>query len=110
MAVYFATKAYVLSFTEALSNELQGTGVTVTALCPGPTESNFKNVAKISNERLFSKASMATSEEVARFGVTAMMRGETIAIPGVANRIGAKFVRFFPRKAVTSLVRKMTDS
>ena len=110
MAVYFATKAYVLSLTEALANELQGSGVTITALCPGPTESGFQTAAKIKDEPLFNRMKPASSEEVARFGYGAMMKGETIAVHGLLNKIGAKTVGFFPRKMVAGMVRKMTES
>jgi hypothetical protein len=80
MSVYYATKAYVLSFSEALSEELKGTGVTVTALCPGPTASNFQKTAGIQETKLIKGKRIATSKEVAEFGYDAMMKGKRSAV------------------------------
>jgi len=106
MAVYYATKAYVLSFTEALANELSGTGVTITALCPGPTASEFQTVAKINDSKLFT-SNIPTSGAVAEYGYQALMKGKTIAVYGTKNKIGAFLVRFAPRRFVTNMVRKI---
>lgn len=107
MAVYYATKAYVQSFSEAVANELRDTGVTMTALCPGPTKSGFQSAAGQDGIRLFSISKMDSAENVARFGYRAMMRGEVIAVPGLMNKIGVSAVRFIPRKAVSNMVRKI---
>ncbi|PWR20463.1 SDR family NAD(P)-dependent oxidoreductase [Zavarzinia compransoris] len=106
MAVYCATKAYVLSLSEAVAEELKGTGVTVTALCPGPTRTNFMETADVAGNALFSKGlvPVMTSAEVARIGHDAARRGQVIAIAGLMNQIGA----FVPRLAPRFLTRKLT--
>jgi short-subunit dehydrogenase len=109
MAVYYATKAYVLSFSEAIANELQGTGVTVTALCPGPTESGFLEAAALNDSKLFKDKKLPTAAEVAGYGYQAMMAGKTVAIHGTMNWLMANSVRFSPRKMVTAMVRKMSE-
>jgi short-subunit dehydrogenase len=108
MTVYYATKAFVQNFSEALANEVKGFGVTITALCPGPTESNFQAAAEMSDSPLF-KRKMPTSLDVAEYGFKAMMAGKTVAIHGVQNKILHKIVRFSPRKLVTSAVRKIQE-
>lgn len=110
MSVYFATKAYVLSFTEAIANELKGTGVTATALCPGPTESGFQAAADLSESNLVKGRALPTSEEVARFGYEALNQGNVVAIHGLKNRLTALLVRFLPRNTVTSMVRSAQES
>lgn len=109
MAVYFATKAYVLSFSEAIANELQGTGVTVTALCPGPTESGFVEAAALHNSKLFKGKKIAASREVAEYGYQVLMRGRIVAVQGTTNRVMANLVKFFPRKWVTAMARKISE-
>lgn len=109
MAVYYATKAYVLSFSEAIANELQGTGVTVTALCPGPTESGFQNAAAMNDSKLVKGKKLPTSQEVAEYAYKVMMNGKVVAIHGVMNTIMAQSVRFTPRAIVRSLVRMMSE-
>jgi short-subunit dehydrogenase len=106
MAVYYATKAYVLSLTEALAEETAGTGVTLTCLCPGPTESNFARVANATSSRVFRKR-LPSSQSVARFGYRALMRGQRIAIHGVGNFILAEAIRFAPRRLVTKIVKHL---
>ena len=110
MAVYYATKAYVLSFSEALAEETRGTGVTVTALCPGPTESGFQAGAAMESSKLVNGKKMPTSAEVAKFGVKAMQAGKVVAVPGFMNKIMASSIRFSPRPAVRRLVHKMQES
>src|SRR5690349_1326504 len=105
MAVYYATKAYVLSFSEALANELQGTGVTVTALCPGPTTSGFQSAARLEGSRLVAGKMLSTSAEVARFGWDAMMRGKVVAVHGRSNVALVEATRFLPRAALRKMVR-----
>lgn len=110
MAVYYASKAFVLSFSQALAEELRDTGVTVTALCPGPTATNFAETAGISNSRVFANAGVARADDVARYGYAAMMRGERIAIPSVRDRIMVQTQRLTPRAMVTRIVRKLQES
>ena len=109
-AIYYATKAFVLSFSEAIDEELRNTGVSVTALCPGPTKSNFAERAGTTKTRLFTKASVASAEDVARYGYTAMMRGQRLAIPGMGNKVMIQAERFVPRKLVTMITRKVQES
>jgi short-subunit dehydrogenase len=96
MAVYYATKAFVLSLSEALHDEAKPHGVTVTALCPGPTESAFSETAGPKDSRLFSSGVMSPAE-VARAGVDGYEAGRAIVIPGAANRAGALGAKFSPR-------------
>ncbi len=99
MAVYYASKAYVLSFSEALSEELRGTGVTVTALCPGPTASGFQARAEMQHARLFRRPAM-DAQRVAETGYAAMMAGKAVVVPGLLNRLLAQSVRVSPRFVV----------
>jgi short-subunit dehydrogenase len=109
MAIYYASKAYVLSLSEALANEVAGTGVTVTALCPGPTKTDFFSRAQMEESRLAQRRAVMTSAEVARRGFDGLMRGKTVVIPGLNNRLLANAVRFLPRKTVTWLVRSAQE-
>jgi len=99
MAIYYATKAFVLSFTEAIAHELKGTGVTVTALCPGPTQTEFQLRANIQNTRLARLSSMGLmkAEDVAKIGYREFLKGKRLVIPGLMNKVGAQAVRFAPR-------------
>ncbi len=103
MAVYYATKAFVLSFTEAIAEELRGTGVTATAFCPGAFESGFQSVAGIESSRLLKGRRLPSSADMAREALSAMDRGVVVAVPGALNKAGAVAPRFVPR----SLVRRM---
>src|SRR4029077_5089727 len=85
MAVYYASKAYVLSLSEALAEETRGTGVSVTALCPGPTESGFQAGAAVEHSRLVRGNKLPTAAKVAAAGVKAMQRGDVVVVPGVRN-------------------------
>lgn len=109
MAIYYATKAYVLHFSEAINNELEGTGVTVTALCPGATESNFQAAANLTESKLVKGKKLPTSAEVAAYGYKATMRGQTVAIHGTMNYLMANSVRFTPRVLVVKIARWMQD-
>jgi short-subunit dehydrogenase len=109
MAVYGATKAYVLSFSEALAQELKGTGVTVTALCPGVTRTGFQTRANVENVRMARGASMS-ARHVAEIGYAALQRGTPVVIPGVWNWLLAFTTRFLPRSLVTSMSLKMMES
>lgn len=109
MAVYYATKAYVLSFSEAVDNEVRDKGISVTTLCPGATESGFQVAAAMEESALVKGKRLPSSAEVARFGYTAMLKGKTVAIHGFMNRILANSVRFLPRSIVVKVTRKMQD-
>lgn len=103
MAVYFASKAFVLSFSEALHEETRGTGVTITNLCPGPTETNFSKIAR-SHRRRISQAKKMTAAEVARIGYDDFRKGKCLAIPGFKNSLMTGLAgRVLPRAAVRKL-------
>ena len=95
MAVYYASKAYVLSFSEAIANELKDTGVTVTALCPGPTRTGFQARASMEGSRLV-QGDIAGPKAVALAGYRGIISGKTVVIPGTMNRLFATGVRFLP--------------
>jgi len=105
MSVYYATKSFVLHFSEAISVELEGTGVTVTALCPGATHSEFQERANLKGSRIFDGRTLPTSKDVAEYGYTAMMRGKRVAIHGFLNAVLAGSVRFSPRGLVLRIAR-----
>lgn len=107
MAVYFATKAYVLSFSEAIANELQGSGVQVTALCPGPTDSGFVEAAALQDSNMFAPGKLASSQEVAEYGYQALMSGKRVAVHGLLNKLTVFSARLAPRRLVTALVRRI---
>lgn len=110
MAVYYATKAYVLSFSEAIADELRNSGVTVTTLCPGPTQTGFAEVAKMTESRLFTMMRPMSSEEVARAGYRGMMSGKRLVIPGAKNKMLVQSLRVSPRRTVTALVRRFQEN
>ncbi|MBS8266375.1 SDR family NAD(P)-dependent oxidoreductase [Mesobacillus boroniphilus] len=103
MAVYYATKAYVLSLSEALAEELAGTNVTVTTLCPGATKTNFAAIANVENTKMFSGA--MSSEEVAKQGYQALMAGKRVVITGSVNKIGAYTAKFLPRSLAAKIAK-----
>jgi len=110
MTVYYATKAYVLSFSAALENELKDTGVNVTTLCPGPTLTGFQSVAKIdSNSKLFNSRIVADSASVAKAGYKGLFESQRIIIPGVVNKIGVCSVKFVPRHFATRVARWLQE-
>ena len=109
-SIYYATKAFVLSFSEAIAEELRKTGVTVTALCPGPTESNFADRAGTKKSRLFTQAKVATAEEVARYGYAAMMNGQRVAIQGFQNKLMIQAERIAPRILVNKIARRVSEA
>jgi len=104
MAVYYATKAFVLSFSEALAAELAESGVSVTALCPGPTASGFQDKAAMHHSAMVKGKRLPTSEDIARKGFRAMKRGRRVYVPGLKNWILAQLPRFSPRWLVTKIV------
>lgn len=109
MSVYYATKAYVLHFSEALANELKDDGITVTTLCPGPTESGFQALAAMEESKIVKGKKMATSKEVAEYGFQAMMKGEQVAIHGFMNKLMVNSIRITPRSLALKIVRQMQD-
>jgi uncharacterized protein len=110
MAVYYATKAYILYFTEALANEVKGTGVSVTVFCPGQTKTGFQQaVADKSNSVLSKSPWLDNPKKTARYGYDAMKSGMALAIPGKRNKFLVQLHRVIPRKTATWLVRKLQE-
>jgi short-subunit dehydrogenase len=109
MAVYYATKAYVLSFSEAIANELAGSGVTVTALCPGPTASGFQAAAKLEESKLVAGKRLPTSRDVAQAAYEGLMAGEALVVPGVMNKLTIQAPRFMPRRAMANVIRSVQE-
>jgi uncharacterized protein len=109
MAVYYASKAYVISFSEAIANELRGSGVTVTCFCPGATHTGFAQRAGLEKSRLFWKLGAMDVQTVARDGYRAVMEGRTLAFSGFRNFLTAESVRFAPRKMVTAVSRWIVE-
>jgi short-subunit dehydrogenase len=107
MPVYFASKAYVLSFTEALWEEARGTGVHVSCLCPGPTASKFRERAGTGKSRLGQSASVMASAPVAQEGYEGFKRNKRVVITGGANRRLIAATRFLPKSQVLKIVRRM---
>ncbi|WKE65862.1 SDR family oxidoreductase [Gallaecimonas kandeliae] len=108
MAVYYATKAYVLSLSEAMAEELKGNGVTVTALCPGPTASGFQAGARMKLGNSLKHLALADADEVARAGYRAMMAGRRLLVPGLLNKLMVQGLRLSPRRLVTALVARLS--
>jgi short-subunit dehydrogenase len=108
MAVYYASKAYVLSLSEALANECAGTGVVVSALCPGPTETGFVAAAGMGDSKLFDRAVM-DARTVAEAGYRGLLAGKTVVIPGLRNNLLARSIGLFPRGLVTKVVRGIQE-
>lgn len=106
MAVYYATKAYVLSLTEALAEELAGTGVKVTCLAPGPTATGFGADSGMQHSFLF-KLGTIDARTVARHGYQGFRKGRVVVIPGLSNRLGALSVRLAPRLVVRKIVKRL---
>ncbi|MEK4366607.1 SDR family NAD(P)-dependent oxidoreductase [Paenibacillus sp. FSL R5-0473] len=108
MSVYYATKAYVLSFTEALENEVNGTGVTVTALCPGLTSTGFVDRSGMGVSKMLQGPIMEAGQ-VAEEGYRGFLRGKTLIMPGARNRFIAFMPRLLPRKMMTRIIRSSQD-
>lgn len=108
MSVYYATKAFVLSFTEGIAEEVVGRGVKVTCLCPGPTETAFADRAGMRGTNLF-KAGAMNVEQVAREGFDGWNSGKVVVVPGFANRRGMLAVRLSPRAFVRRVVKRMNS-
>jgi hypothetical protein len=106
MAVYAATKAYVLSFTEALAEELHGSGVSATALCPGVTPTGFQDRAQVGQMAL-SKYGIVSAEKVAAAGYMALMRGTRVVVPGFANQLLVLSTKITPHSLLLPLTRRL---
>jgi short-subunit dehydrogenase len=109
MAVYFASKAYVLRFSEALANEVQGSGVSITVYCPAATQSGFQTAAKMEDSRLVKNRKLDSAENVAQDAHKAMMRGQTLAIYGRINALLAWSAGLFPSTMVAKIARWMIE-
>lgn len=107
MAAYYASKAFVLSLSEALSEELRGTGVTVTCLCPGPTRTEFVDAAGMDGVAIFDTPAVMTATAVAEAGYLATLRGKRLAVPGWLNKLGAATAPFVPRFLLLPIVRRL---
>jgi len=109
MAVYYASKAFVLHFTEAIAEELSGTGATVTCLCPGPVKTNFQQRANIGETNLLNGPLLVDVGEVARIGYEGMKKGRRIVIPGWKNRAVVESLRVSPRGMLPKMVRRLHE-
>jgi short-subunit dehydrogenase len=109
MAMYYASKAFVFSFSLAIANEVANTGVTVTALCPGPTTTEFSEAAGIAGSKLF-RGPVMSAAEVAREGFDAMLEGKAEIIAGARNRWMMLGTRLAPRSMLASLARRLNSS
>lgn len=109
MSVYFASKAFVLSLSEALNEELKNTGVTITTLCPGPTETEFFKSAKMESLKFADTKSklMMTSKEVAEIGYKSLMSSERVVVAGILNKITAFSTRFLPRPLLAKIAQQL---
>lgn len=110
MSIYYATKAFVLSFSDALATELKGTGVTVTALCPGPVNTGFASAAGFKNNVMFSGREDGKAAQVSRYGYNAMNRGKAVALPDTVCRLIALGVRVLPRSVTKSVIYALQSS
>jgi len=107
MATYFASKAYVLHFSEALGNEVKSSGIKVSALCPPATQTSFFKSADMMDSSLTKGKKLPTAIEVAAYGYKSMLKGKSVAVYGLGNRIMASLVGFSPRSLVVKITRKM---
>lgn len=107
MAVYYATKAYVLSLSQALAEELAGTGVTITALCPGPTPTGFGKRAGIGDKKILGGLLSTDVQFVARIGYEGLMKGKHVIIPGKLNWLGTELERFLPRSLPPKIIKSV---
>lgn len=107
MATYYATKAYVKSFSVALAQELNGTGVSVTTLCPGATQSGFQKLANMESSKLISGKQLTPASDVAAFGYKSMMKRRGLVVFGMNNRLMVVFLRLIPESWSAKLVQKV---
>ena len=109
LAVYHASKAFVVSFSEAVADELEGTGVTMTVLCPGPTDTEFFRRADMENARILEDGIVMDADEVARIGYEATIKGERVVIPGLSNRVMTFSRRLIPQSMQSKFHHKMYE-
>ena len=109
MAVYYASKAYVLHLSEALGEELRDTGISVTALCPGPTKTGFEDDANMQGSKLFKSGRVMTAEQVAKIGYQGMWDRRAIVIPGFTNQFLACATRLPPRPWLAKIARRSQE-
>src|SRR5450432_2832884 len=109
MAVYYATKAYVISFSEALANEVQNKGVSVTCFCPGATDTGFQGRAGMENSRIFKKFCSMDSKTVSLHGYRGLMKCKTLVISGALNWLSTQSIRIAPRKLATAVSRWVAE-
>ena len=109
MSIYYASKGFMLSFSEAIANELKGTGVTVTALCPGPTKTAFQKTVSANTGDNKITFNMASAKAVALYGYKSMLKGKTYAIPGKFNKFLAVLPRLVTRNAAAAIVRRIQE-
>lgn len=107
MSVYYATKAFVLSFSQAIARELKGSGITVTVLCPGPIQTDFEQAANLGQSKLFRSLPVSSPQAVAEYGYKALMKGKTVAVHRFSNKLLVFGVRFAPRRLVGNMVCKI---
>lgn len=107
MAAYYASKAYLLSLSEALATELGPMGIQVTVLCPGPTGTSFFREAQMEGSGLVRGRTLASSKSVAEYGYRALLRGRRVAVPGLWNKMAVFALRFLPRSLVTRFVQRL---
>ena len=109
MANYYASKAYVLSFTEAVREEVKGTGIKIGTLCPGPTATEFEKSSNADNGGLFSTMKVMTAEKVAKIAYRDFMKGKSIIVPGLLNKMAIFMVRFLPGRLLTAISGKIQE-
>lgn len=109
MAVYYATKAYVASFTEAIADEVRESALRVSCLAPGPTATGFAEAAAMTGSNLFRRGTM-TSADVARIGYEGWKNGRVLVVPGLSNKFGVSLVRISPRSMVRRVVRRLNET
>lgn len=109
LAVYYASKAYVLHFSEALDEELCGSNVRVTALCPGPTATGFESRAGLGESKLFSSQKVMDARTVAEAGYHGLMRGRRLIIPGWRNKLIGQSTRLTPRWLLAKIARRLQE-
>ncbi|MCF6308151.1 MAG: SDR family oxidoreductase [Flavobacteriaceae bacterium] len=109
MTIYYASKAYILSFSEAIANELKGTGVSVTVLCPGQTKTSFQEVVSEKTSENKISFNMGCPKEVATYGYQQMNKRKVVVVPGAINKIISQLPRIFPRNMAANIVRKIQE-